>query len=153
MDMTPIRAWLHQGTTILGIAACGTALSAYLLDQATPRQAIAMAIGGIISIAMKQTTGTTVVTGAMPVVNTTETTIAPAAGSTTTIRAVAALLCLGLALSACTTAQEAQTLAAARQACAAHAVIVAVEPGLVAAHPGVAAQADAACAVVAAVKP
>ena len=74
-------------------------------------------------------------------------------GKAEAVKTLALMLLLGLSVSACTTAQETRTLAAARQVCAAHAVIVAVEPGLVAAHPAVAAQADAACAVVAAVKP
>ena len=79
-------------------------------------------------------------------------TVTPPVVSATTaqVAPLLALLVVGLALSACTSVQETRTLVAARQVCAAHAIIVVVEPGLVAAHPTLSAQADAACAVVAA---
>lgn len=84
--MNGLSVWLHQGTTILGISVLVGDLSGYLLGQLTWQQAVAAAAAGLVSIAMKQVSGSTVVTGPMPVINAENVAIAPAAGSTTTIK-------------------------------------------------------------------
>ena len=115
-------------------------------------------LGKVLGLDPTQGPGVATVTATAGVGQTATASVAPEPPATLTetpiVRTLGlvALLAAGLSLSACTSAQEARTLAAAQQVCAAHAVIVAVEPVLVAAHPGIAAQADAACAVVAAVK-
>lgn len=51
---TMLRQWLHQTTTILGLAVLGGATTSVLLDTATPKQALAAAISGIIAIILKE---------------------------------------------------------------------------------------------------
>lgn len=83
--MSNVVAWLHQGTTILGISVLVGDFSAYLLGQLTWQQAVAAALAGIVSIAMKQVSGSVVVTGSSPTVNADTVGIIAPVGSTTTV--------------------------------------------------------------------
>ena len=85
--MNAWKPWLHQTTTILGIAVCGGAASAWLLDQLTLKQAAAAAITGCISIAMKEIGVPVVVQGGQTTVQAENATVQPPAGSTTTVQA------------------------------------------------------------------
>lgn len=54
MTLAVILAYLRQPTSIMGLSVLGSAGTAYLLGQATWQQATAMAIGGMIALAMKE---------------------------------------------------------------------------------------------------
>ena len=103
----------YPSSTIIGISVIIGGVCSVLLDQATPKQAAAAVLSGLVAVLLRQNaSGTTVVTGPMPVVNADAATIQPAAGSTTTVQSaskLAALLALAVGLSACTAPQLATT--------------------------------------------
>ena len=49
-----IQTWMRQTSTIMGLAVLGGSVSSYLLEAATPRQAAAAAVTGLIAVAMRE---------------------------------------------------------------------------------------------------
>lgn len=82
----------YSSSTIIGLGVIAGAVCSVLLDQATPKQAAAAALAGLVSVLLKQATGNTLVTGSSPLIQTDNATVTPLAGSTTTVTSPPAVL-------------------------------------------------------------